>query len=537
MILIVPIFILGRSIYTKGYHIIREEIETTNSSQLSWYADFLDNEIVRIQKLQSDFAMSDELNYYINTYPIIDSFEKFQYMLRIEDQLTLLKNSSAYIDNVILHIPSIEKTISSNNGVDQLWNDWRDALKNYQGMAPTGTTSTSDAIFMDIQYPATLNGGQNPLFVMEIILSNSSISEVLEGILSFPNSSVSLTDENGIFQLTCSSPDFDPENSQFITTSAELSALNMQLSSKIPTEYIYENIQYYQYFFAGYVLLSIIAIFLFVFIIKKVIHQPLHNLVGAIQKIEAGDYSAEISYQNKDEFNYLYLSFNKMARSLQELIHQVYEQKLLTQNAELKQLQAQINPHFLYNSFFNIYRLAQDQDCENIAVFSQYLGNYYQYITRNSTNEVPLGDEYGHAETYCNIQMMRFHNHLKLYKDDLPDNLKSIQVPRLIIQPLIENAFEHGLSKVEMPELFIRIRQEDSALLISVEDNGPPVDEKSFQQLIDKLNSNDSTLETTAIINIHRRLRLKFGPSSGVSVKRKESGGFCVTLCIPLPPE
>ena len=119
------------------------------------------------------------------------------------------------------------------------------------------------------------------------------------------------------------------------------------------------------------------------------------------------------------------------------------------QNIELKQLQSQINPHFLYNSFFNIYRLAKDEDYENLTCFTQYLGSYYQYITRSASDEVSLLDEYNHAKTYCNIQQMRFHNRLELKMAPLPEAFAGYRVPRLIMQPIIENAFEHGLKTVE----------------------------------------------------------------------------------------
>ena len=162
-----------------------------------------------------------------------------------------------------------------------------------------------------------------------------------------------------------------------------------------------------------------------------------------------------------------------MAHILDNLIHKVYEQKILTQRAELKQLQSQINPHFLYNRFFNIYRLAKDEDCENIVLFSKYLGNYYQYITRNAASEVPLSAEYEHAVNYCSIQKFRFDGRLEIRLSPLPEAFRSLKVPRMIIQPILENAFEHGLNQVPSPSLCLNIFQEDDALILSVENNGP----------------------------------------------------------------
>lgn len=130
-------------------------------------------------------------------------------------------------------------------------------------------------------------------------------------------------------------------------------------------------------------------------------------------------------------------------------------------------------PAFLYNSFFNIYRLAKDEDCDNIIVFSQYLGKYYQYITRNASSEVPLIAEYEHAQNYCNIQLFRFHDRLQIEISPLPERFHSLMVPRIIIQPIIENAFEHGLQNVDAPCIKIDILEENQVLTIRIQDNGP----------------------------------------------------------------
>src|SRR5690606_13977204 len=98
-----------------------------------------------------------------------------------------------------------------------------------------------------------------------------------------------------------------------------------------------------------------------------------------------------------------------------ELIHQVYEQQLRAQSSELKQLQSQINPHFLYNTYFILYRLAKLNDNESIARFSHYLGDYFQYITRNASEDIPLEMEFKHAMTYAEIENIRFNNRIQVH--------------------------------------------------------------------------------------------------------------------------
>lgn len=534
ILLLAPILILDFQIYHWGYDTIKKEISGATQSQLSWYGKLLEDEVVRIQGLQTDFVTEDDLPYLINTYPITDNFTRSSSMLRIQSRLEIIKKSSSYIENVVVHIPSLKKTISSNDGIQELWREWRLALKNYRYMNGSGIICRDNALLLDAQYPITTPKEETPLFVMEITLSNEAIRQTMESILVYPESTVSLKNARGTYAMDCGSASGTSSSVPFITVSSHLDILDMTLTSSIPAEHIFGKIQHYRFFFPCYIFLAFAAFLLFFLSMRRLIHRPVHELAEAFHRVENGDYAQEISYRHRDEFSYLYQAFNRMSRHLEELIHQVYEQKLLAQRAELKQLQSQINPHFLYNSFFNIYRMAKDEDCENIAVFSQYLGSYYQYITRNAANETALAAEYQHALTYCYIQEMRFHNHLKLHTDQLPEHLGRLLVPRLILQPLIENAFEHGLKEAETPQLSVTVSEKEEILLITVENNGPPCSEKAFQALQDKLNSNDTALETTAIINIHRRLRLKFGSSAGVSIRQKPVGGFCTILYIPI---
>lgn len=145
---------------------------------------------------------------------------------------------------------------------------------------------------------------------------------------------------------------------------------------------------------------------------------------------------------------------------------------------------------------------------------------------------VPLIKEIEHANTYLNIQHMRFRNILTVHQGKFPKELSSFLVPRLMLQPIIENAFSHGLKDVEKPYLSIRYLHSSSDFSIVVEDNGNSLTEEMYDSLKAKLDSNDLTMETTAIINIHRRLKLHFGKDSGIHIDRRDDGGLTVTICI-----
>jgi two-component system sensor histidine kinase YesM len=216
------------------------------------------------------------------------------------------------------------------------------------------------------------------------------------------------------------------------------------------------------------------------------------------------------------------------------MIYEVYEQKYRVQHAELKQLQSQINPHFMYNSLFILYRLSTKTGDETLIRFSKYLGDYFEFITRNSRDEVSLQEEVRHSRNYVEVQLIRFSNQIHVEFEELPPAFNNVQVPRIILQPVMENAYKYALEPKERDALLrIHFIVEPHGLIIVVEDNGEVIDAVAVEQLQQRLNSNDPTEETSGIVNVHRRLQYLFGPEYGLSVSVSPIGGLRVTIKIP----
>ncbi|MNC39206.1 Sensor histidine kinase YehU [compost metagenome] len=220
-----------------------------------------------------------------------------------------------------------------------------------------------------------------------------------------------------------------------------------------------------------------------------------------------------------------------MLGNLESLVDQVYKQQILTHRAELKQLQSQINPHFLYNSFFILNTMARLGDNEHLEQFTNQLGVYFQFITRSHAEEVPLADEVRHARVYTDIQSTRFAGRNRVEFGELPPQAEQIPVPRLILQPIIENAFNHGLEQ-RPADGILRVYFQHTAdeLFMIVEDNGSELSEEQLADLNRSFSGND--METTGLVNIHLRIKLKFGGGSGLLLERSELGGLKATIRI-----
>jgi two-component system sensor histidine kinase YesM len=261
-------------------------------------------------------------------------------------------------------------------------------------------------------------------------------------------------------------------------------------------------------------------------------------ILVAFERLEKGDMSVRVQLKAAREFNDLMEGFNKMVERLGGLIDRVYKQEIYAQRVELKQLQSQINPHFLYNSYFMLHRMIKERDFENADALSSYLGKYFRYITKNDSDEVPLEVELEHSRSYVEIQVMRFSTRLSAEFGELPENLKNLEVPRLIIQPIFENSIEHGVkSTLKNGLIRLSISEVNDFLCVTIEDNGSNLGDDDIEKLHERLNDTRSMGEATGLVNVHRRIRLRFGDSSGVSVSRSDLGGLKVDIKINLKEE
>ncbi len=285
-----------------------------------------------------------------------------------------------------------------------------------------------------------------------------------------------------------------------------------------------------------FLLLISIACIVFFVEIYRLVHRPLVQLINAFREVEKGNFKVQIDNMNSPDFAYLYHAFNEMTKKLNQLIEKDYTQKLLLQKAELKQLQAQINPHFLYNSFFMLQRMIQTENIEDAQNIANALGLYFRYLTRNSMDHVTLAEEYEHAKNYAYIQGLRFTGRIRIDFEQLPDGFESIVVPKLILQPILENAFNYGLAnKIKDGICQVCFYPSGDLLRIDIEDNGEELTDQKLRQLTQnlmKVREPGSDLEMSGILNIQRRLIIFSNTHDSLHVSRSSLGGLKVSITL-----
>lgn len=269
-------------------------------------------------------------------------------------------------------------------------------------------------------------------------------------------------------------------------------------------------------------------------LVARGISKPVKELVQSMEKFGAGDFSVYATVKYKDEIGQLRGSFNKMVSDMAHLVHNVCEEKSLKQQAQIKALQMQINPHFLYNTLDTIQWLANMHDEKDIAEVTRSLG----YLMRFSLLEqelISFEEELDAVEAYIRIQKYRYGQELKI-DIDVEEEVLYERVPCHIILPLLENAIEHGLSnKASDKQVKVTGSMKKNVMCLQIIDNGIGMQQEKIDDIMnDKLEQKKGNHMSIGIQNVNKRLKLKYGEAYGLRLKSREGEGTCVSIVIPV---
>lgn len=548
---VIPLILLGVYLYHWSYDTASQEISLSTDRRLNQFAMELNREIEWMELQQFDIAEDRKLNRLAILWNMMDQVERRETLNYLSERLAAFKNSSAYIRNVYVHIPSVNKSVSAVQGIDDFDQESFSYFSSTREEKGIRFTVKGDSLNLSA---VRLTGqiGEDPLFVVQVELDNAEVQNELSQLNLYPESATLLIeDQTGLAisdqrrdailsshsksSLTNSQSNFQVsvDDTVYHVNQLHISTLGLSVATYLPEEIVTKPLSRFVQWAWIFAITSFIAIAAYLYSSYKLIHMPLLLLVKRFKKMEGGVLDIPINHHRKDEFGFLYSRFNLMIENLRQLIDRDFKMTMMMQRAELKQLQSQINPHFLYNSFFILNSLARTGDTDRIEQFTNMLGEYFRFITRNGTDHVPLKEEVEHSRIYTEIQQLRFSRRIKVDFGQVPLEMEQIQVPRLIIQPIIENAYEHSLEKnTDMGLLRVHFNMEESFIEFVVEDNGNELRMEDIELLQERLLNETSTDEMTGLMNIHRRLRLTYGKKSGLFLSKSELQGLRVAVRI-----
>lgn len=307
-----------------------------------------------------------------------------------------------------------------------------------------------------------------------------------------------------------------------------------------------------EYYAVIMIALSIVIALVMAYSIYTSIAAPMRKLARGMRAMTSGNLDVRLNSTRQDEFGIVTHLFNHMASQQQHLIHDHYEQSLRLANTELKLLQSQIHPHFLYNTLDSIYWMAQHAEAEDISEMVLHLSRFFRLSLSKGKDVITVKDCLEHLHAYIRIQQIRF---LDLFhmEYDIEPRAEELPLVKLLVQPIVENAIIHGLEKSsQQAEMLLRIVvrvEEDTEgrrLTIRVIDSGTGMTEDMRAQLQAELSAvlrqptehgvvaSDRTGAGYGLRNVAARIRLNYGQNANIHIDSVWGGGTTVTLVLPL---
>jgi two-component system, sensor histidine kinase YesM len=550
-----PILFLGLYFFNSGVKALRAEITSSLNAQVVSFMYTFDKEFLGIkQNLYNSYEDFDlnRLAYFSN---FLTRYEKVEAMRNLQARLFAVQNSSRYIENVSVYFRDIKKVVGSNGRIDDVPDGDYEQLAILSKQQDQLVKVVESRLMMVDSSPYGRRKDEVfPAFIFVVNLSSAELMNALKAVNTYEEGWVYLYNSDQSFKLYVSkglNPADQPllvnstvpdqsagmtttiAGSSFLTFSSASEIADVKISKFVHEQEIIKPMNNFMVLFWIFFTMILMILVLYSYLSYRSFYRPISDIMYAFRELQNGVFTVRLKTDSKDEFSYIYDSFNKTAEDLKEMIDNVYEKELLLQRAKLKQLQAQINPHFLYNSFFILRGRIEAEDTEGAASFCEKLGRYFEYITRVDRDEVYLPEEAAHAKIYTDIQATRFGSRLKVVFEETPAQYADLVVPRLIMQPILENIFKYSFdSHIGESLISVRYFPQGDCLQVYFDDNGNGMQSEPIAELNRRLALHVAEGEVSGLLNIHKRIQLKFGAASGLILQASELGGLCVVMTI-----
>lgn len=293
------------------------------------------------------------------------------------------------------------------------------------------------------------------------------------------------------------------------------------------------------YAFWGLAFFSI-SILLSLFIAQR-ISKPIRQLRNSMRQVEQGNFTVRSDIQSSNEIGELGRDFNIMVSEIEKLLRRVTEQQELKRKSELKALQMQINPHFLYNTLDSIIWMAEGGKQQEVISMSSSLARLFRLSISKGKEIIDIGSEVEHVRNYLTIQKIRYKDKLD-YRIEVPDEIKSYKTVKIILQPLVENAIYHGIKNKEGPGLvIIGGCKHEKGIELFVQDDGVGMNEEALRSLRERLSGTKNVPEEDSnllhsglgVHNVDERIKLYFGATYGLMYESIEDRGTTVKIELP----
>ncbi len=302
----------------------------------------------------------------------------------------------------------------------------------------------------------------------------------------------------------------------------------------LPISYLLKDSNTMLFAIVFIVLLTLILASFISLIFSKHLLRPFNDLIFRMSMVSQGDLTTRINLEDHGyDFEQVSKGFNLMVEQINVLMQKIYDEQRQLKEIEFKALQSQINPHFLYNTLETIHWQALLNGHHEISTMVKALAGFYRISLSRGEAIIPLKNESEHVENYLTIQEMRYKDKMESYID-IPEEFMNVMIPKMTLQPLVENSIYHGL-RIKQVKGFIKITavREGDDLVVKVIDNGAGMTPGQINSLNRTLEDNDSGVGY-GVRNVHRRIKLFFGNPYGLFYESNEYGGVTANVRLHL---
>lgn len=531
-----PLTILGIFCFNQAKSMLLSQAENSLNAMLQQGVSSVKNTLDTYDRLSGYLAFSNDISTSVNREysSYYDMYETLNliidptfFMTRAlttgVERITLYTSSNLgkHGDTVrpiseISHLPWYQDTIKN---VDVLWffDEEKKSIFSARRILYLDPKRSTDNI---IQISVDYDGLFSPL---------SSISPDTCGVVVTDNNSGKVVFERGINGTKTDTAELlNTPRSDYTVIESDLLPYGWTVAIYQPTNIIYRSAAKILLTVGGVILLCIASVMFVSGLFSKRVVLRIEELRENMRRVEEGELVVTVSSRSHDEVGDLIEGFGHMVKKISHLVREVLTAEITVKESEMKALQAQINPHFLYNSLSLINWRALKLHASDISEMAQLLSTFYRTTLNRGKNITTVQDEWKNVESYMKIQLI-MHSGSFIFTSELEGGLENCAMPNLVLQPLIENALVHGVEQKEngQGQIHLNGRRCGETIIFTITDNGPGIPPDILESILELPN------QGYGLKNVNERIQLTYGKEYGLDFKNLPDEGCQATLTLP----
>lgn len=552
LVLLIPIVILFAYFSRTSFQVIDSQITAYNESQLQFLKNQIEVGAERLSLSSSVLARDSSILKLQTSILTKDYYGMIDFQTQVKEKLFLQSFSSNWTNDLSIYLPDTQRRISTNpnDRYDQSVLETADNGKWHFHSGGNNETPYYQLFIWDPYF--SKSSPQTVSAIYEVRFGLDNIRKMLRSYKrDSPGYSFLLTSTGEVFSVSDSSDDnlaylgarllkeglnegghrsIQLEEQKAYLSYTHLPSIDAYLIDYVPLNTFHAPIIKSRNLFYISMFVLVLLGFATSYLLYLHVQKPISYIMKGLKHMEMGDYSFRINKRFHNEFDYMMLRFNDMGNEIQHLITNVYEEQNRSRLATLKQLQSQINPHFLYNCLSFIAGCAKAGYTDTIKQMTYHLGDYYRYTTRVENQMPLLKEEVDLVNHYLNIYSLRLER--LDYQIDIPSEMLNEPVMRLILQPVVENAIVHGIEpKPGRGTIMVSGHRESDWNVLVVEDSGVGMTDLEIVAYVQSLERPMDEHTGCGLWNVNQRLIQRFGPGAGIVMKASNRlSGLSVAL-------